>query len=188
MRAKLFCKHGIMKGKSFEFESEATIGRGERNDITLNSKEVSKEHARIVLDSDKGCYFLEDSSTNGTQLDGMKVYEKERLGHLHVITFANLFDFIFLDTDLCKKRFAEQPGNQPSADKKPEVIPVDEGSKQEDETLMEQDPLVLPGILGQGKHQGKPPIEEGLEEQTMMEEKPFILPTGLGQKKKETNE
>ncbi len=197
MRARLFCKYGIMKGKGFEFEREATIGRGERSDIALNTKEISKEHARIFLDLDKGCYFLEDSSTNGTQLDGMKVSGRERLGHLHVITFANLFDFIFLDTELCKKRYSqEQHGNQPSVDKtSPGPKPEQPSKVTEDETLMEQMPFVLPKVLGQAV-QGGLDLSKGVEEtlidkgaepedKTMMEERPFILPGKWGQRKKE---
>jgi len=211
MRAKLFSKQGVMKGKQFEFENEATVGRSEQNEIVINHKEVSKVHARIFLDPAKGCYYLEDlASANGTQLDGVKVHGKERLGHLHVITFSSAFDFIFLDIDLCKNRHPSQatsPGepvaeiipekmSQEPITEKPQVeeqhfhlpptppVKQDPPKKIVDETIVEQKPFILPHGLGKGEVV-TPTVPADTEDKTMMEEKPFVLPQGLEKVKKE---
>jgi len=201
MRAKLFSKQGVMKGKRFEFENEATIGRSEQNEIALNRKEISKVHARIFLDPSKGCYYLEDlASANGTQLDGVKVYGKERLGHLHVITFSSAFDFIFLDSHLCKNRYPAQSVTT-SAEAIPQKTPLGVKSRIEehhfdltpkpdqqeaqknrdvtmptvDETMVDEKSFVLPQGLGKGNGITTPTVDE-----TIVDEKPFVLPQGVG--------
>lgn len=96
MRAKLFCKFGSMKGASFEIGEEATIGRNEDNAIVLAHPSISQHHARIFFDSELNCYLIEDlGSSNGTRLDDHGVNDPERLGRLHVLTFANSLDFMF---------------------------------------------------------------------------------------------
>jgi pSer/pThr/pTyr-binding forkhead associated (FHA) protein len=96
MKAKLFCKTGQLAGASFEIANEATIGKNPDNTIVLYPQIISGRHARIFYDANARSYFLEDlGSRNSTKLDGIKVKQKERLGHLHVITFADHFDFIF---------------------------------------------------------------------------------------------
>ncbi len=96
MRARLFCKTGQLAGAIYQIAHEATIGKGAENSIQLYPALISGRHARISYDGKAGSYFLEDlGSRNGTRLDGMRVTRKERLGRLHIITFANAFDFIF---------------------------------------------------------------------------------------------
>ena len=175
-----------MKGKQFEFENEATIGRSEQNEIALDRKEISKVHARIFLGPSKagtpaaGCYYLEDlGSANGIQLDGVKVDGKERLGHLHVITFSNAFDFIFMDSDLCKNRRhgqgeSQDTGAQRDKDTEAQTPQAVTPLAVLDETVAEEKPFVLPQGLGQNK-----PVK--VEDKTIVEEKPFVLPQGLGQ-------
>jgi len=96
MKAKLFCKTGILSGVKYDIAREATIGKDAGNNIILESKIVSSRHARLFFDETEKSYFLEDlRSRNGTKLDGIPVVEKEKLGDLHVITLANRLDFIF---------------------------------------------------------------------------------------------
>lgn len=97
MSAHLFCKTGALSGSEYSIGEEATIGRGAQNDITLPPDAVSGQHARIFFDDDEGCYVLEDlDSSNGTQLDDTEVIDPVPLKDLHVITFAQELDFIFL--------------------------------------------------------------------------------------------
>jgi pSer/pThr/pTyr-binding forkhead associated (FHA) protein len=97
MSAHLFCKTGALSGSEYPIGEEATIGRGAQNDITLPPDAVSGQHARIFFDDDEGCYVLEDlDSSNGTQLDDTEVVDPVPLKDLHVITFAQELDFIFL--------------------------------------------------------------------------------------------
>ncbi len=189
MRAKLFSKQGVMKGKqsqdtlSFEFDNEATIGRSEQNEIALNRKEISKVHARIFLDPAKTCYYLEDlASANGTQLDGVKVYGKERLGHLHVITFSGAFDFIFIDNDLCKKRHPAQGVTTPT-----ESAPLVEDvtiAKVTPQKIAQQPTGIKPQqVVEQHFILSSKPAAGTVEDKTIREEKPFVLPQGLGKSK-----
>ena len=97
MSAHLFCKTGALSGSEYQIGEEATIGRGAQNDITLPPDAVSGQHARIFFDDDEDCYVLEDlDSSNGTQLDDTEVIDPVPLKDLHVITFAQELDFIFL--------------------------------------------------------------------------------------------
>ncbi len=96
MKARLFCTTGFFAGSNFEFSQETTIGKKKDNAIVLDQPVISGRHARIFFDEAEGCYYLEDvGSRNGTKLDGVRVAQKEKLGDLHIITFAQKFDFIF---------------------------------------------------------------------------------------------
>jgi pSer/pThr/pTyr-binding forkhead associated (FHA) protein len=100
MKAKLFCKTGLLSGIKHEIARAATIGKDASNDIVVESKIVSGRHARLFFDEQEKSYFLEDlRSRNGTKLDGIPVAEREKLGDLHVITLANKLDFIFQIVD-----------------------------------------------------------------------------------------
>jgi pSer/pThr/pTyr-binding forkhead associated (FHA) protein len=96
MKARLFCTTGFFAGSNFEFAQEVTIGKKKENAIVLDQPVISGRHARIFFDEAHNCYCLEDvGSRNGTRLDGVRVTQKENLGDLHIITFAQKFDFIF---------------------------------------------------------------------------------------------
>ncbi len=96
MKAKFFCTTGMLAGAKFEIGKQATIGKNGGNTIVLDPPQISDRHARIFWDDAHKCYWLEDlGSRNGTQLDGMCVKRREKLGMLHVITLAGLFDFVF---------------------------------------------------------------------------------------------
>jgi pSer/pThr/pTyr-binding forkhead associated (FHA) protein len=120
MKAKLYCKTGLLAGAKYEFSRSVSIGRSGANAIVLDPPLISDVHARIFFDAEKGCYFLEDAgSRNGTFLDGMRVTRPERLGTLHVITLAQKFDFIFQVLE-AKPAGAVVP--------KPQAVPVAEPS------------------------------------------------------------
>jgi pSer/pThr/pTyr-binding forkhead associated (FHA) protein len=121
MKAKLFCKTGILSGAKYDIDSEATIGKEAGNSILLDTKIISGRHARIFFDEKEQGYFLEDlRSRNGTKLDGLPVTEAEKLSDLHVITFADTFDFIFqlVQGDVQTARKEKFPSVQP--EKSPE--------------------------------------------------------------------
>ena len=97
MQARFFCKTGSLAGSDHRIGEDATIGRGPVNTIVLTDDVVSTTHARIAFDPTATAYFLEDlDSTNGTRLDGVPVSGRQRLGDLHVVTFGEQHDFIFL--------------------------------------------------------------------------------------------
>lgn len=85
-------------GGSFEIEGEAIIGRASRHPVVIEDGRVSSDHARIAWDEAAGCFVLEDlGSTNGTELDGIRVRSPEPLGRLHTISFAGVHHFVFRD-------------------------------------------------------------------------------------------
>lgn len=158
MTAKLFCKTGTLAGASFDIKGEATIGKSAGNTIQLYPALISGKHARIFYDEKTDSYFLEDfNSRNGTRLDGVRVRGKERLAKLHVITFANTFDFLFQLTEV------EQQAAQPKAPSaKPQVVkpqtpapppksaPASEPNAEEPKTQIGEDffpsPKIEPGV------------------------------------------
>lgn len=68
---------GAEPGQRFPVRGEVTIGRSPENDVTLNDPQVSRRHARIVLED--GSVTIEDvGSLNGTYVNG------ERAGRAHL--------------------------------------------------------------------------------------------------------
>ena len=97
-------------------EEGGTIGRSLQNDWILPDPDryISGRHATITWNEDRGCFFLEDlDSTNGTELDGVTIRRRERLGRLHTINFGGASRFIFM---VLPGREAEEPAaeNAPS--------------------------------------------------------------------------
>lgn len=98
--AQLFSRTGQLAGASFAITDEARIGKAADNSIVLYPEIISSRHARIWYDKAAGAYFIEDlSSRNGTRVDGMRVTRPTRLDSPCIVTFANVFDFVFLVHD-----------------------------------------------------------------------------------------
>ncbi|MDZ7360213.1 MAG: FHA domain-containing protein [candidate division KSB1 bacterium] len=135
MKAKLFCKTGILSGAKYDIGREATIGKEPGNSILLDTKIISGRHARIFFDEKEQAYFLEDlRSRNGTKLDGLPVTETEKLGDLHVITLADTFDFIFQ---------LVQGDGQPVTQKE-KLPPAQPEKSPEGKTRVAQEPFAAP--------------------------------------------
>ncbi|MCR4717314.1 MAG: FHA domain-containing protein, partial [Lachnospiraceae bacterium] len=67
-------RYNIMK------DTIITIGRARTNDITFPSNlYVSKRHCEVSYDSEKDMFYIEDYSTNGTFIDGVRLEQ----GKLH---------------------------------------------------------------------------------------------------------
>lgn len=184
MPAKLIARSTEREDERLEFSigAEARIGRGKRNDIVLEFNGVSVEHSRIFFDPKAGCYVLEDlGSLNGTELDGQRIEEPERLGHLHVITFAAELDFVFEDLD----KIARRQGRVEEAVSRPAAA---EGAKAParraptaasgEGTRFESEPIGVPAALAGGTPPAKtaaPADADG----TRIEKEAVGLPPGL---------
>ena len=70
---RLLMSSGPNPGKIFDLlRDEVRIGRGTNNDIVIPEMEISREHARLYIQS--GSYVIEDlGSTNGTYIDGQRL-------------------------------------------------------------------------------------------------------------------
>ena len=166
MPARLISRVGKLKG-DFPIDDEATLGRSSRNSIVLKPELLSNRHARIWKDSKRGCYMLEDlESSNGTRLDGEPVRRSEPLGHLHVITLAEHFDFIFIDEQRAAERHRGE-GLAPVSVAQAVARRIGETSEI---TLLENLPLALPGFSGGKGAAGDGAVEGGLVEARAVEE------------------
>jgi len=145
MKARLFCKTGIFSGKAIDIADNATIGRSADNDLELDAQIISSQHARIHFDKNDNCYYLEDlRSRNGTNLDGMPVTQKKKLGKMHVITFAENLDFIFQIID------HETPAARKSETQK-EPASKDRGAALPSDREPREKPLQPPPAPGLGR-------------------------------------
>lgn len=73
-----------------------TIGRWQANDIVLNSREVSRQHAQIRRET--GRYLIEDcDSKNGTFLNNRRLVGAEPLQDGDQIHVPPDFEFVFVD-------------------------------------------------------------------------------------------
>ena len=150
MHARLFSRSGTFNGQSFEIEGDTTIGRSDRNRIVLKSRTISSEHARIFPDEEGEVLLLEDlGSLNGTFIDGIRVRGAERLGALHVITFAENADFVFRLGDAPVENSAEtldETLGEAATPLWPENALEDSAPSQAPETLGDEEELVAPDV------------------------------------------
>lgn len=173
MKARLVRYEGEMKRQAFEIDGEATVGRAEDNTVVLDESAVSSHHARIGWDEAAGCHFIEDlESLNGTEVDGVRVREAERLEGLHVVTLGRRLDLVFVPsgaagavpTESEPVAAEEAPAEEAPAEAAPEVLP---GSR----TSVGDEPLPIPANLG-----AEPELPGS---KTQAESDPVSLPEGL---------
>jgi ABC-type multidrug transport system ATPase subunit/pSer/pThr/pTyr-binding forkhead associated (FHA) protein len=68
-------------------QSKIKIGRGEQNDLILNSLLISREHAVIQVENKQ--YFITDMvSTNGTYINGVKIFGKVAINEEDTVTIG----------------------------------------------------------------------------------------------------
>jgi pSer/pThr/pTyr-binding forkhead associated (FHA) protein len=167
MKARLFCKTGILSGKSIDFRDAVTIGKDAESDLVLDTPVISSAHARIFFDKKSGCYVLEDlRSRNGTKLDGVKVSQKEKLGPLHVITFAGQFDFIFqaVDRSMSTTQKRETPATAQIVEQEK---PIDwAGGASGSRTMIDQE-IIVPPKLPDLEMSGSKGLPDQLRQRTM---------------------
>jgi len=75
--ARLVVIKGPLEGEVFPIsKDEFTIGRAEDRDLTILDRAVSRKHCKIVLEDD-GYYIVDEGSTNGTFVSGMRVVREK---------------------------------------------------------------------------------------------------------------
>lgn len=74
------------------------IGRGADNDIVLNDREISRNHAEVRLDGDD--YILTDlGSTNGTFVNDQRIMRPIRLRDGDRLSMAGHVELVFVDSE-----------------------------------------------------------------------------------------
>ncbi len=196
MRARLFSKTGETRDTELDLGSETIIGRDRQSALVIDLPLMSSRHARIFYDQDQSRFMIEDlGSLNGTELDGDRVTGPERLGHLHVITFADTYEFFFQDLERYASRqpapqgaqvvepSSANPGSpEPETAESPSVLPTAAGSTET--TSVERQPVALPDLLARraddagGQSTDEAPHQRPFEI-TKIEREPAILPAAL---------
>ena len=72
---RLEVEQGDARGRQLERETpEVTIGRAPQSDLVLPDWHVSGSHGSLVVDASTGALrFVDNRSTNGTRVNGMRV-------------------------------------------------------------------------------------------------------------------
>jgi pSer/pThr/pTyr-binding forkhead associated (FHA) protein len=179
-RARLFSPLGAVAGMTIDFDDEATVGRERGHAVVIDDGLISKDHARIAFDPTSGGFLLEDlGSTNGTALDGVPVVGRERLDHLHVITFAGCHEFVFQDLARTRARHGSTPAAKVTRgeDGAPVTEPI--------EFAQSPEPLAVPQALidqlgAPGDREDGARDRSGSVERTQFHELPLAIPSGIG--------
>jgi hypothetical protein len=92
---RLVVRQGPIPGQIFELnKKEISIGRDIANDFVINDAEVSRKHARLILEEDR--YKIEDlNSTNGTYIDGQRLIGPHLMAIGEIIMFGDNVGVVF---------------------------------------------------------------------------------------------
>ncbi|MCX7885583.1 MAG: FHA domain-containing protein [Caloramator sp.] len=79
----------LSKGSVFPLHTVTNIGRKDDNHIIINDPFISANHATLFIE--KGRLFIKDlESTNGTYLNGNKIYDVEEISDGDVIEIGRI--------------------------------------------------------------------------------------------------
>jgi len=101
--------------KSWRLEGKKTfrIGRSDSNEITLNHTWVSRQHAMIQVEENGAFNALDMGSSNGTFVNGNRVYSPTRLRSGDLLRIGNKITLTFLQNST-----VNQPEQEPNEEEK----------------------------------------------------------------------
>jgi len=114
---QLVMQTGPTPGKAYALDKgEINIGRDVNNDVVINDAEVSRNHARMIIQGDS-CVVEDLGSTNGTSVDGQRLTGPYILNRGQTISLGENvslgFDAIQYDPDATVVTTAEEIAEQP---------------------------------------------------------------------------
>lgn len=124
------------------------IGKAADNDFVVNDVHVSRYHAQLTKD-EHGFWLLEDqSSTNGTYVNGSQIVKK-RISPTDVITLGDTYTFKLVDVLNSNNDYSEEFASLKTIYKAyvTEKIRI-QSSNQFKTRLFQALPFALPGIIG----------------------------------------
>jgi DNA-binding winged helix-turn-helix (wHTH) protein len=97
----LVAQEGPLNGQRWLISKDIDIGREIGCDITIPSRQVSRYHARITLETD-GIVLEDLNSKNGTFCNGQRITERYILqdGDVFQVALAQVFQFVSSDVTL----------------------------------------------------------------------------------------
>ena len=94
----LIAQSGPLEGQRWLLKSQLVIGRGDDCEIVIPDRQVSRQHAHLLLIKDG--VILEDlESKNGTFINGRRILEAETLKEGDELQVALVQHFVFISSD-----------------------------------------------------------------------------------------
>ena len=94
----LVALQGPLEGRRWVIQSSLVIGRDTECAITIEDRQVSRHHARVI--NENNICFIEDlGSKNGTFFSGKQIAERTRLNDGDIVQIAIIQKFAFYNSD-----------------------------------------------------------------------------------------
>ena len=162
-RYQLVMRSGPNPGASYALDSELmTIGRDPSNTIAVNDPEISRQHARMILQGGK--IVIEDNgSTNGTTIDGRRISGPHVLKSGEMVALGEdivfMFEALSFDPDATVVSSAAHPAAAPRQEP---IMPPPSPPKQAYVGQVPADPEpVVPPPAAQGSSRKTLPVIVG---------------------------
>jgi len=95
----LIAHDGPLQGSNWEINSSITIGRDAGCDISIQSRQVSRQHAEIFPGDDSQIFINDLKSKNGTFVNEKRIDEKHPLKDGDAIKIALVQELLFVSSD-----------------------------------------------------------------------------------------
>jgi pSer/pThr/pTyr-binding forkhead associated (FHA) protein len=116
---RLIVRRGPQPNQIFELtQSDITIGRDIINDITISDPEVSRQHCQLTK-SDDGYTITDNDSTNGTFINGERLYGSQLLNNGDSIGFGETVVISYAVTLLPSAKPSDKSPTDPARKEEP---------------------------------------------------------------------